>query len=83
LKLDDIWENLVLGVIGETIDINDNLTGIRIVDKSRQGYSMHGIEIWLKAKDENTNNEILHRLQEIIQDGDSKKMAISFTWKSH
>eukprot|EP00953_Heterococcus_sp_UTEX-ZZ885_P025854 14024-Heterococcus_DN1.PRE.2 len=45
--LDTYWENLVLGLIGETIDWGDEICGARVVDKSRgkdtyyrYGYSM-------------------------------------------
>ena len=38
-QLDVYWENLVLALIGETIDIGDDICGCRVVDKSsKKGY---------------------------------------------
>lgn len=31
--LDEVWNNLVLGVVGATIEPNDIITGVRLVDK--------------------------------------------------
>ena len=33
-QLDTYWENLVLALIGETIDVGDEICGCRVVDKS-------------------------------------------------
>ena len=33
-QLDIYWENLVLALIGETIDEGDEICGCRVVDKS-------------------------------------------------
>merc|ERR550525_2042255 len=32
-QIDEYWNNLVLGIIGETIDHGDIITGVRLVDK--------------------------------------------------
>lgn len=52
--LDEWWENLVLGLVGETIDIGDYVTGARVVDKSNGKGSalVYRIELWLRTKDE-------------------------------
>ncbi len=32
-ELDDLWDKLVLGMIGETIDPDNEITGARIIHK--------------------------------------------------
>ena len=38
----------VLGLVGETIDEGDEITGARIVDKSRQRNKIYKLELWYK-----------------------------------
>lgn len=46
------WNNLVLGLIGCTIENGDEITGARVVDKSANGgRTMFRIELWLRTKD--------------------------------
>ena len=41
-QLDVYWENLVLALLGETIDEGDEICGCRVVDKSaRKGETDH------------------------------------------
>lgn len=83
--LDLYWQNLVMGVIGETIDSEDGvINGCRVVDKSR-GYPMYKLEIWLKSRDPTVTEEIKDKLLEIIQDGQSAahKAYPKFDWKDH
>ena len=40
--MDTYWENLVLALIGETIDVGDEICGCRVVDKSsKKGERVH------------------------------------------
>jgi len=52
-QIDEYWNNLVLAVIGETMDGGNNITGVRLVDK----LSMKGkvtdiirLELWYHSK---------------------------------
>ena len=45
--LDEHWLHLVLGVVGETIDSGDEITGVRVVDKSKRDI-MYRIELWFR-----------------------------------
>jgi translation initiation factor 4E len=44
--LDAVWEELAMGVIGETSDVSADVTGIRIVDKSRGRGCVSRLEVW-------------------------------------
>lgn len=48
--LDDVWTKLVLGMIGETLDSGDEITGARVVDKSAKGKTIYRLELWFRTK---------------------------------
>ena len=52
-QLDQWWEDLLLGIIGETVDPTDVITGIRIVDKSTKGKVMYRFEVWFECNIDN------------------------------
>lgn len=60
---DDFWQNLVLGMIGETLDPNDEICGARVVDKSTGQRQMYRLELWFKKKDQGIADELLARMQ--------------------
>ncbi|KAL7570354.1 hypothetical protein ACA910_017194 [Epithemia clementina (nom. ined.)] len=73
--LDLYWQNLVLAVVGETIEDavtgpgeEDVINGIRVLDKSR-GYPTFKIEIWIKSRDVAIREGIRDRLVQIMTDG--------------
>jgi len=90
--LDLYWQNLVLGVIGETIEdssdeertYEDHINGVRVVDKSR-GYPMYKVEIWLNTRDIQVKNRIKDRLMDFITHGQppTRKTQPKFEWKDH
>jgi len=90
--LDLYWQNLVMGVIGETIEDavdeektqKDHINGCRIVDKSR-GYPMYKLEIWVSTRDPVIKERIRTRLLEVMTDGQppSRKGHPKFDWKDH
>jgi hypothetical protein len=71
--LDTHWENLVLGLIGETIDEQNEICGCRIVDKSKKGNSktMFRMELWLRNGDQQLADRIKGRMIEALTDGES------------
>mmetsp|Transcript_21182 Transcript_21182/g.60276 ORF Transcript_21182/g.60276 Transcript_21182/m.60276 type:complete len:213 (-) Transcript_21182:193-831(-) len=52
--LDDTWEKLLLGLIGETIDPANEVCGARIVDKSRGARATYRIEMWFRGREKET-----------------------------
>lgn len=71
--LDMFWENLVLGLIGETIDDGDEICGCRIVNQTRKSKPTYKIELWLRSSDDVVANRIRAKLCEALTDGESSK----------
>jgi len=63
-QLDDYWMSLVLGMIGETIDLGDEICGARVVDKSNGTRQMYRLELWIKHKDETIAQGLLERMNQ-------------------
>ena len=59
--LDTHWESIVLGLIGEMIDVDDTICGARVAvrNKMRSGFKF---EIWLRDKNEKKADEIRTKL---------------------
>ena len=50
--LDLYWENMALGLIGESIDDGDEICGCRIVDKGKPkpgNKTLFKLELWLRS----------------------------------
>lgn len=47
-------ENMVLGLVGETIDVGDEICGARVVDKSKGSHAVYRFELWLRSNDHST-----------------------------
>jgi len=69
-QLDDIWQALALGLIGETIDPSDEICGVRVVDKSIGQRPMYRLEVWFRRKDETVANEILKQMKAALGKGE-------------
>lgn len=97
--LDLYWQNLVMGLVGETIEEvvidmasnrKDNCTldhfinGARVVDKSRT-FPMYKLEVWISTKDVKIRELIRKRLVEVMTDGQApgRKGHPKFEWKDH
>lgn len=89
--LDMYWQNLVMGIVGETIEdlvdeertLRDTINGVRVVDKSR-GYPMYKLELWVSTRDETIKDRLRKRLEEIMMDGqETRKTHPKFEWKDH
>jgi len=48
MELDDVWETVVLLVLGNSLENSDNILGVRVVDSSHPETSkaMYNVEIW-------------------------------------
>jgi len=71
-QLDAFWQDLVLGMVGETIDPGDEICGARVVDKSTGTRQMYRLELWFrKGKDETIAKELLDRMNAALGKGSS------------
>jgi len=68
-QLDELWQDLVLGMVSETIDPTDEICGARVVDKSSNGRQMYRLELWIKKKDEGTAKELLEGMNSALGKG--------------
>lgn len=90
--LDLYWQNLVMGIVGETIEDGvdeektqeDHINGARVVDKSRN-FPMYRLEVWINTRDDKVKSRLKERLMECLTDGQppSRKMQPKFDWKDH
>jgi translation initiation factor 4E len=69
---DAFWENLVLGLIGESIDDADQICGCRVVDQTRKNNAKptYKIELWLRTTEDTICSRIKTRLSHTLLDGD-------------
>uniref|UniRef100_A0A7S2CL47 Eukaryotic translation initiation factor 4E n=1 Tax=Florenciella parvula TaxID=236787 RepID=A0A7S2CL47_9STRA len=85
--LDRYWNNLVLGLVGCTIENGNEITGARVVDKAAKGaYTMFRIELWLRTKDPTIRQQLRDSMIEVMTDGDQNKaneLQNDFQWKMH
>ncbi|CAM9486483.1 unnamed protein product [Ectocarpus fasciculatus] len=82
--LDLFWENMVLGLVGETVDVGDEICGARVVDKSKNNHNVYRFELWLRSNDSNTAARLRERLKACLADRNlHEKLMPSFDWKSH
>lgn len=69
-ELDDIYEKLLLGSIGEICDDGDNISGIRVIDKCKKlkhEYKyLYRVEIWFKHRSPKIADKIKDRFNEIL-----------------
>jgi hypothetical protein len=71
-ELDWLWENMIKHMI---VDKFSNVTGIRVVDKSRISYNslMYRFEVWTRLRDDTIAKHFISFMQDHIR----------FVWKSH
>lgn len=85
-QLDEYWNNLVLGLVGGTIEHSDYITGIRLVDKLSQGrHPCIRMEVWVKKCDRLIQEKLSKNLEKCFAtklDG-SLGSAPRGDWKSH
>lgn len=85
--LDEWWDNLVLGLVGETVDPGNYICGARVVDKSNGKGSalVYRIELWLATKDDDIKGQLKRRLIDVMTEGRNtpRGFADQFQWKLH
>lgn len=58
VALNKLWEELVLDVVTLQFPHVEDITGVRILDKSRAGQPQFRIEIWTKFNDKDNEKAI-------------------------
>lgn len=71
--LDIYWENLVLGLIGQTFEEGNEICGCRVVDQTKRARPLYKLELWLRVADPPVVNKIKAKLGEILIDGENSK----------
>jgi len=68
-NLDLLWEHLTLGCIGETIDPDTTITGIRVVDKSniKKNQAVYRLELWFSTSDQSEMDVLKSRMMEALE----------------
>jgi len=74
IDVDTLWENMVLALLGETIEEEDEICGCRVVDR-KKGYSlskpMYRLELWLRhGTSKEIADRVRDRLVEALADGE-------------
>ena len=80
------WENLVLGVLGESIEDEDEICGCRIVDKTKKGKDtrpLYRFEVWLRSKDSSIADKIKVKTADVMTDGKPKAVLEAFAYADH
>jgi hypothetical protein len=72
---DVYWENLVFGLIGETIDEGDEICGCRIVNKTTSSKLSVKIELWMRSRVPDVVDRIKTRMLDAITDGELTKQG--------
>ena len=49
-RIDDVWDALVMAVVGNVEENNDVVTGIRAVDKTKKGRVEYRVEVWFSTE---------------------------------
>lgn len=87
--LDLFWQNMVLGVVGETLEdptLGFHINGVRVVDKGRN-YPIFKIELWMDCRDVTVRDRIREKLVEAMTHGlpshKLSKNSPKFEWKDH
>ena len=72
--LNTFWENLVMGLVGETIDEGDEICGCRVVNQTRKMKPTYKFELWLRTADDQLCGKIKNRLCDVLTDGEASKV---------
>ena len=73
--LETLWENLVLACIGGSVDPDDQILGVRVVDRSADKMRFR-LEIWLKKISPAAALLFLQRVLDALSGGDDKVKSL-------
>ncbi|DAZ97367.1 TPA: hypothetical protein N0F65_003390 [Lagenidium giganteum] len=87
--LDELWDKLVLGAIGEILDPGNEITGVRVIHKNKKDKKEPGnnyrFEIWLRSQDRAVADEIRGRVIDCVNNNTkgAKWVMRDFVYKNH
>ncbi|CAI5732192.1 unnamed protein product [Hyaloperonospora brassicae] len=89
-ELDEFWEKLVLGAVGELIDPGNEVTGVRVIHKNnkkdkKDAGNNYRFEIWLRGTSRSKADEIRNKTLEVVNSGSAGAQWVSneFLYKEH
>lgn len=88
-QIDEYWNNLVLGMVGGTLEPSDMITGIRLVDKlgGQKTVNAIRIELWFaKYTDTNAVNTLKKNMEKCLStkvDGSVSTLGVKAEVKPH
>lgn len=87
MDLDRAFENVLLAMVGETLDDEADVNGLRVVDKSAAHKGSAGcryrLELWLRTSDKSVTEQIIKpRLENALAGADLQR-KLAFSWKPH
>lgn len=73
--IDGYWEDLVIATLGEVLEEDDEICGIRAVDRMKKRGGGYRLEIWMRASCSDEKAERVRlRVREALADGDKDKL---------
>jgi len=76
MDIDNLWENFVLAMLGETIEEDNEICGGRVVDRSKGKMVSYRLELWLRVS---TTREVADRVKArlicALADGEEAALA--------
>eukprot|EP00440_Ansanella_granifera_P068014 gb/GFBE01073782.1/.p1 GENE.gb/GFBE01073782.1/~~gb/GFBE01073782.1/.p1 ORF type:complete len:229 (+),score=29.95 gb/GFBE01073782.1/:1-687(+) len=87
-QIDEYWNNVVLAMVGGTLEPYEIITGVRLVDKMGNGKaaSMLRIELWFSKADDSNTSLLKKNFEKIMGehlDGSSGTLGFKTEVKSH
>jgi len=79
-QLDIYYLNCVLAMVGNQLSDDDNICGVRVVDKGSKGGTMYRFELWLRHNDER-KSAVLHKFEKCLSQDNVYKKTPSFEWR--
>lgn len=79
---DILWEDMVLSMLGETIEEDGEICGCRVVDRFRKGMlkPVYRLEMWLRVGvlrvNKDVEDRVKARLLQALADGDSHRLTL-------
>lgn len=78
--LDNVWEDLCMALVGETLENGRDVVGARVVDKSKSRKVEYRLEVWISTTCKEVTEEVLGNLHKVLEPHDGN---VEFVWKNH
>ena len=74
---------MLMSMVGETLDSGDEVTGARVVDKSKKGTKMYRIELWFRSQKVSSREELYKNLLATLQESSQVCCCYAHNTPSH